>query len=97
MQMNTKLKLLAVLVTFSGIAHADDYAYPLAFVPVSANGNGNGNGHEEALGEPISCKEARATAWFLRELSRTDGDTNPDVAYVPCAREILAGSTADVD
>ena len=90
-----KLHLLAALVAFSGIAHADDYAYPAAFVPVSANGNGNG--HEEALGEPLSCKEARETAWFIRELSRTDGDTNPEVGYVPCAREILAGSTADFD
>ena len=90
-----KIKLLAWLVVFSGIAHADDYAYPTAFVPVSANGNGIG--HEEALGEPLSCKEARETAWFIRELSRTDGDTNPEVEYVPCAREILAVSTADFD
>ena len=95
--MNRKLKLLAALVVFSGIAHADDYAYPAAFVPVSANGNGDGYGHEEALGEPMSCKEARETAWFVRELSRTDGDTNPEVGYVPCPREILAGSTADFD
>jgi hypothetical protein len=95
--MNKKLQVLAALVVFSGFAQADDYAYPAAFVPVSANGNGNGNGHEESLGEPLSCKEARETAWFIRELSRSDGDTNPEVAYVPCAREILARSTADAD
>ena len=92
--MDKKLSLLATLIAFTGIAFADDYGYPTAFVPVSANGNGS---HEEALGEPLSCKEARETAWFVRELSRTDGDTNPDVGYVPCPREILAGSTADFD
>ena len=89
--MNKKLHLLAASIVFSGIAYADDYGYPAAFIPVS------GNGHGEATGEPLSCKEARETAWFVRELSRTDGDTNPEVEYVPCAREILAGSTVDFD
>jgi hypothetical protein len=93
--LNRKLHLLVASIVLSGLAHADDYAYPAVFIPVSANGNGNG--HEESLGEPLSCKEARETAWFIRELSRTDGDTNPEVAYVPCAREILAHSTADYD
>jgi hypothetical protein len=91
--LNKKLHLLVASIVFSGLAHADDYASPAVFIPVSANGNG----HEEALGEPMSCKEARDTAWFVRELSRTDGDTNPEIAYVPCAREILAASTADFD
>ena len=96
--MNKKLQLLAALVVFSGVAQADDYAYPVTFVPVSANGNGNGNGHhEDFLGEPMSCKEARESAWFIRELSRSDGGTDDVVAYVPCKREILAGSTADYD
>jgi hypothetical protein len=93
--LNKKLNLLVASVLFSGFAHADDYASPAQFIPVSAAGDGNG--HEESLGEPLSCKEARETAWFIRELSRSDGDTNPEVAYVPCAREILAVSTADFD
>lgn len=95
--MNKKLHLLVALIAFSGVAQADDYAYPATFVPVSASGNGGNGNHDEALGEPLSCKEARETAWFIRELSRTDGDTNPEVEYVPCAREILAGSTVDYD
>ena len=92
--LNKKLHLLIASIAFSGLAYADDYAFPAVFIPVSAGGNGS---TEEALGEPLSCKEARESAWFIRELSRTDGDTNPEVAYVPCAREILAVSTADVD
>ena len=91
--MNPKLTLAVALIAFSGIALADDYASPAAFVPVSDNGNG----HDEARAEPLSCTEARETAWFIRELSRSDGDTNPEVEYVPCAREILAGSTVDYD
>ena len=94
--LNKKLHLLVASIVFSGFAQADDYASPAAFIPVSATGDGNGH-EEESLGEPISCKEARETAWFVRELSRSDGDTNPEVAYVPCAREILAATTADYD
>ena len=94
--LNKKLHLLVASIVFSGIAYADDYASPAVFIPVSGNGNGNG-GHEEEYGEPMSCKEARESAWFIRELSRSDGDTNPEIAYVPCAREILAVSTADFD
>ena len=96
--MTKKLHLLLASIVFSGFAQADDYAYPAAFVPVSANGNGNGDVHEEdSVGEPMSCKEARASAWFIRELKRSDGDTTPEAEYVPCPREILAGSTADFD
>jgi hypothetical protein len=91
--LNKKLHLLVASIVFSGFAHGDDYASPAVFVPVSASGNG----HDESLGEPMSCKEARENAWFIRELSRTDGDTNPEVGYVPCAREILAGTTVDYD
>lgn len=92
--LNRKLHLLVASIAFSGFAIADDYASPAVFVPVSADGNGNGH---ESLAEPMSCKEARETAWFIRELSRTDGNTNPDAEYVPCPREILAVSTADFD
>lgn len=92
--LNKKLHLLVASIVFSGFAQADDYASPAVFIAVSASGNEH---EEEALGEPMSCKEARESAWFIRELSRSDGDTNPEVAYVPCAREILAVSTADVD
>jgi hypothetical protein len=93
--MNKKLHLLVASIVFSSLAHADDYASP-AFIPVSASG-GDANGQEESVGEPLSCSEARDTAWFIRELSRTDGDTNPDVEYTPCGREVLAKAAVDYD
>jgi hypothetical protein len=88
------LQLLAALCAICSAAQADDYASPAAFIPVSGNGNGY---HEEFASEPLSCKEARETAWFVRELARTDGDANPEVESVACGGEILAGSTADSD
>jgi hypothetical protein len=92
MTMNKKLQLLAALLVCSGVANADDYESPAAFVLVSADGNG----HDESVAQPMSCREARETAWFIRELARTDGDTNPEVENVACGHEILAGSP-DVD
>ena len=93
--LNKKLHLLVASIVFSGAALADDYASPAVFIPVSATGDGNG--HEESAAEALSCKEARETAWFIRELSRSDGDTNPEVAYVPCGREVIATATVDYD
>ena len=93
--LNKKLHLLVASMLFTSVCCADDYASPAAFVPVSATVDGNS--HDEASGEPMSCKEAQESAWFIRELSRTDGDTNPEVAYVSCGREIVARSTADAD
>ena len=87
--MNKKLNLLVASIVFSGVAQADS-GYPVDLVPVSDNGV-----DEESLGQPMSCEEARATAWFIRELSRTDGETNPEVAYLSCPAEILARSDHD--
>ena len=52
---------------------------------------------DQVTGGTMSCEEARATAWFERELARTDGNVEPDLKYVPCGREVLAKSTADAD
>ena len=93
--MNKKLHLLVASLLFSGFAQADDYASP-GLTPVSAFGE-DVVGHEETVGQSMSCADARDSAWFIRELSRSDGDTNPDVEYVPCGREILAKSVADYD
>ena len=94
--LNSKLHLLVASIVFSGLAMADDYASPAVFIAVSANADAMGN-DEVALGEPMSCSEARETAWFIRELSRSDGNTSPEAEYVPCPREILAVSNVDFD
>lgn len=93
--MNKKLHFLVASILVSGFAQADDYASP-AFIPVAAE-SAETIAHEESVGEPLSCREARDTAWFIRELSRTDGDTDPAVEYTPCGREVLAEAAADYD
>jgi hypothetical protein len=90
-----KKSLTAVTMVFAlvGYVHADD-------------GGGDGGQLEyvsyqptidQVTGTAMSCEEARATAWFERELQKTDGNVEPDLKYVPCGREILAKSTADAD
>jgi len=85
------LQVLAVLL-FSGYAYADAYQGPneVMFVSFPAE-------EREAANDVLSCKEARETAWFQRELSRTDGGPEPDVQYAECKPDILAHSTADAD
>lgn len=88
------LNVLALSLALSGLAHAeypvvsDGQFFPAAYEPAEAS---------LQQSEPLSCKEARATAWFNRELSRTDGDADPEVAFSPCGQELLAKSTADAD
>jgi hypothetical protein len=92
--LSNKLHLLICSIAFSSVALADDYASPAVFVPVSA---GNGNVHEEAFGKPMSCAQALEYARFIRELSRSDGDANPELPYVACERENLAASPVEAD
>ena len=86
------LKALTVVLAMSGFAHADSDGTGDGgqYIPVGFDAN-------EAQGAPMSCSEGRATAWFVRELSRSDGDAQPEVAYSPCGRELLAESSADSD
>ena len=88
------LNALTLSLVLSGLAHADVNAigdgqyFPVAYEPTDV-------AVQQAT--PLSCKEARATAWFIRELSRTDGEAEPEVALTPCGRELMAVSTADAD
>lgn len=52
---------------------------------------------EEAEGQ--SCAQKRQHLWFLAELSRTDGNTDPEVPHVACNadREIYAEFGLDAD
>jgi hypothetical protein len=45
----------------------------------------------------VGYQDARETAWFERELARTDGGPAPDANYDECKPDILAHSTADAD
>lgn len=92
--MSKSLKAVTLLIALSSLsAYAEDSGGDGGQLePVSYDVS-------EVSNHPMSCKEARETAWFLRELSRSDGDTNPEVPYIPCEREgeVLAGSTVDAD
>jgi hypothetical protein len=83
--------LAAVLAT-AGAVHAEDAGTGDGgqFENVSYEGN-------EALGSALTCREARETSWFEKELARTDGNVDPDVRYASCGNEMLADSTADAD
>jgi hypothetical protein len=87
-----KKSLTAVTMVFAlvGYAYAEDGGGQLEYVAFQPT-------IDQVTGSTMSCKEARASAWFERELKRTDGDVDPDLNYVPCGREDLAKSTSDAD
>jgi hypothetical protein len=58
----------------------DGVMQPVVYRPDGINATGQ-------AAEGPSCKEARETAWFLNELSRTDGNTNPEVPYIACGTD----------
>ena len=83
------LQTLALLIAFCGSAQADSYEMvSVAF-----------EGADEAIAQrPLSCEEARLTAWFERERERTDGNTVIESDDVSCKPEQLAEVTpADAD
>ena len=93
-----KKSLTAVTLVFAlfGNAQAEDA------------GGGDGGGQLEYVAfdpsqnalehsSPLSCREARATAWFERELKRSDGEVNPEAQAVACGGERLAEVTSDSD
>jgi hypothetical protein len=88
--------LTAVTMVFAlcGYAYAEDgdgggQVEYVAFAPTI----------DQVPGDPLSCREARETAWFERELQRTDGNVDPDVQYGSCGSrgQMLAASSADAD
>ena len=88
------LNVLTLSLALSGLAHAEfavvgeGQYFPVAYEPTDV---------AVQQSQPLSCKEARATAWFNRELSRTDGEADPQVTFSPCGQELMAKSTADAD
>ena len=92
--MKKSLTALTLVFALVGYAYAED--------------GGDGGGQleyvayaptiDQVAGHSMSCTEARATAWFERELKRSDGDVNPEEQYVPCgSSEIVAQANADRD
>jgi hypothetical protein len=66
---------LAVLVVLPGASVADP---DVASLPPAAADEG----------AKKTCEEAQRDAWFLRELKRDEGETNPELPAVPeCAAD----------
>lgn len=87
------LQAMAAAVLFTGAAYAEDggdggQAEALVYTAAEA--------FEQSM--PLGCEEARGSAWFERELERTDGEVDPAVKQAACRPEYLAEvSTADAD
>lgn len=47
-------------------------------------------------GQPMSCEEARRTAWFERELDRTDGGDAYLASETACSDERIAQANVEV-
>lgn len=89
------LQILALLIAFCGAARADDGGDGGQMVPIGYSPIEEVDYH---FATPLSCGDARRTAWFEREIARTDGNVDPDTTYGPCPQEILADSSvADLD
>ena len=93
MFMMKSLTAVTLVLAMSGFARAEDAA-----------GTGDGGQFEpvsydvsDVQSAPMSCRQARETAWFIRELSRTDGDVAPETPFIPCGNEVLAESSVDAD
>lgn len=84
---------LAAIFVMAGVARAEgsessDFFVDVAYVPAEDGANGSA---------ALDCKDVIETAWFLRELARTDGTTTPDMPQPACRPEIYAESTVDAD
>jgi hypothetical protein len=85
------LQILALLIAFCGAARADDGGDDGRTIP---SGYDAIDAVEQYFGVPLSCSDARRTAWFERELARGEGNPEADATYGPCPHEMVAESTA---
>lgn len=79
------LVALTALVTFSGIARADDYSYP----------NTDRFERPEVSG-PQTCAQAQSFAWFRHQMELSDGGNDNTVdSPIECERTNVARAEAD--
>ena len=88
------LQVLALLIAFCGAARADDGGDDGRVTP---SGYDAIDAVETYFGAPLSCSDARRSAWFERELARGEGSPDVDTAYGPCPHEIVAEGVAESD
>ena len=91
--MTTKLnKSLAVatltaISMMAGIARGDEGTDD--YLAVGANFASDGG----IAAQPLTCQEQRDAAWFLHEMARTDGETDPVAPAVNCRADNYAEIT----
>ena len=79
------LAVATALVAFPGAAKSQDY---------SPQGTEFARSEERA--EPMTCAQARAYAWFMHELERSEGVQENGVAQpAECAGDVVAATGAD--
>lgn len=54
--------------------------------------------NEQRASEPVTCKDASLTTWFLHQMALTDGEVAPYVAApIECQREMIASATGQAE
>ena len=82
------LAAFSALVALSGLARADDYAYP----------DTSRFGRPEELAQPLTCVEAQASAWFRHQMELSDGSSENTVPVaVECDRINVAKAEPNGD
>jgi hypothetical protein len=81
------LQILALLIAFCGAARAEEGGDVGEMTPVGYDGI---DAVEQYFGAPLSCADARRTAWFEAEVARSEGNPDVDAAYGPCPHEMVA-------
>lgn len=79
------LAVATALVAFTGAARADGFLQPLA----------EPAGHSEERAEPVTCAQARADAWFMHELERSDGDAYAAAQPGDCQADVVSTAVSD--
>jgi hypothetical protein len=82
---------LCVLPGVSTAGEGSDYLLSASYVSDEARS-------EERASEPVTCKDANQTAWFLHQMELTDGEVSPNVAApIDCQRAVIASATEQAE
>ena len=87
------LATLTALCVLPGVSRADEGSEFLLSVSYASDEARS----EERAREPVACKEANQTAWFLRQMQLDEGVSPNVAAPVDCQREVIASATEQAE
>ena len=88
------LATLTALCVLPGVSRADEGSEFLLSVSYASDEARS----EERAREPVACKEANQTAWFLRQMQIDEGDVSPNVAApIDCQRGLIASASEQAE